>query len=130
MPLKPIPKNPCGVKVKLQKRLRQHLDRLCSHIPETLGFGAESLLDSHCGIGIYMDQISINKPLQGYVFIKCEGGGGDRGFVESIYRSYTVCIWPASEPTKLLYHPKQNPRRGGGLRHINTCRQVPLLGNF
>jgi hypothetical protein len=31
-----------------------------------------------------------------------------------------------SEPTKLLDHPKQKPRRGGGLRQINTCRKVPL----
>jgi hypothetical protein len=34
------------------------------------------------------------------------------------------------EPTKLLYNPKQKPRRGGGLRQINTCRQVTLLVNF
>ncbi len=32
-------------------------------------------------------------------------------------------------PTKLLYRPKQKPRRGGGLRNINTCRQVPLQVN-
>jgi hypothetical protein len=30
----------------------------------------------------------------------------------------------------LLYHPKQKPRRGGGLRQINTCRQVSLQVNF
>jgi hypothetical protein len=36
-----------------------------------------------------------------------------------------------SEPTKLLYHPKQNPRRGVGLSQINTtCLHVPLLVNF
>ncbi len=28
-------------------------------------------------------------------------------------------------PTKLLHHPKQKPRKGGGLRQINTCRKVP-----
>ncbi len=50
--------------------------------------------------------------------------------VESIYMSYTLCIWPDSEPTKLLYHPKQISRRVGDLRQINTCRQVPLLVNF
>ncbi len=32
--------------------------------------------------------------------------------------------------TKFLYHPKQKPRRGGGLRQINTCPQVPLQVNF
>jgi hypothetical protein len=31
---------------------------------------------------------------------------------------------------KLLYHPKQKPRRGGGLRQINACRKVPLQDNF
>jgi hypothetical protein len=38
-------------------------------------------------------------------------------------------IWPDSEPAKLLYHPKQKPRRGWGLRQINTCRKVPLQVN-
>jgi hypothetical protein len=31
-----------------------------------------------------------------------------------------------SEPTKLLDHSKQKPKRGGVLRQINTCRKVPL----
>jgi hypothetical protein len=31
---------------------------------------------------------------------------------------------------KLLNHPKLKPRRGGGLRQINTCRKVPLQVNF
>jgi hypothetical protein len=34
------------------------------------------------------------------------------------------------EPSKLLDHPKQKPRKGGGLRQMNTCRQVPLQVNF
>ncbi len=29
------------------------------------------------------------------------------GCVESIYRSYTLSIWPDSKPTKLLHQPKQ-----------------------
>ncbi len=45
----------------------------------------------------------------------------------SIYRSDTLCIWPDSEPPKLLYHPKQNLGREGA---SDTCRQVPLLDNF
>jgi hypothetical protein len=59
---------------------------------------------------------------------------GVRGFwvvFETIFcRSLTLCIWPDSEPTKLPYHPKQKPRRGGGLRQINTSRKVPLQVNF
>ncbi len=42
--------------------------------------------------------------------------------------SLHLCIWPDSEPTKLLENPK--PRRGGGLRQINTRRKVPLQVNF
>jgi hypothetical protein len=41
-----------------------------------------------------------------------------------ILRSLTLCIWPYSEPTKLLDYPKQKPRRGGGLRQIYTCRKI------
>ncbi len=45
----------------------------------------------------------------------CNGGGGrGSGCVESIYKSYTLCNWPDSKPTKLLYHRKQNLGRGGG----------------
>ncbi len=62
-------------------------------------------------------------------------GGRGGGVVESCLRPYfcrslTLCIWPGSEPTKLLDHPKQKHRRGGGLRQINTCRKVPLHVNF
>ncbi len=44
--------------------------------------------------------------------------------------SLTLCIWPDSEPTKLLDQPKQKPRRGGCLRQKNTCHRVPLQVNF
>jgi hypothetical protein len=47
-----------------------------------------------------------------------------------LYRRLTLCIWPDSESTKLLDHPKQNPRRGRGPRQIITCRKVPLQVNF
>ncbi len=57
------------------------------------------------------------------------GGGGCWVLLETIFcRSLTLCIWPDSEPTKLLDHPKQKLRRGGDLRQI-TCRKVPLLVN-
>ncbi len=56
----------------------------------------------------------------------CNGGGGNgiRLCGEHLHESYTLCIWPP----KLLYHPKQKPRGGGG--QINTCRQIPLQVNF
>ncbi len=53
------------------------------------------------------------------------------GYVESIYRSNTLRIWPNSEPTKLLQHPKQNLGVEGasnkGLRHLLTS---PFTGQF
>ncbi len=65
----------------------------------------------------------------------CNRGDGT-GSVESIYRSYvlyTLCIWPDSEPTKLLYHPKQKPRREGtsidrvSLEIFGPCLQVSSI---
>ena len=39
------------------------------------------------------------------------GGGGVRGCWNVLWtifcRSFTLCFWPDSEPTKLLHHPKQ-----------------------
>ncbi len=59
------------------------------------------------------------------------GGGACWVLLENIFwRSSTLCIWLDSEPTKLLDHHKQKPRRGGGLKQINTCRKVPLHVNF
>ncbi len=50
--------------------------------------------------------------------------------LETIFcMSWTFCIWPDAEATKLLDHPKQKPRRTGCLRQINTWRKVPLKVN-
>jgi len=58
-----------------------------------------------------------------YIRLRLGGGGGFWVLLEIMFcRSLTFCIWPDSEPTKLLDYPKQKPRRGGGLRQINTCR--------
>jgi hypothetical protein len=62
-------------------------------------------------------------------------GLAERGWegVELCWRPYSagaLCILPDSEPTKLPYHPKQKPKREGGLRQINTCFKVPLQVNF
>ncbi len=64
--------------------------------------------------------------------LSCLGGVG-RCWVllETIFcRSFTLCFWPDSEPTKLLDRPKQKNRWGEGLRQVNTCRKVPLQVNF
>ncbi len=64
--------------------------------------------------------------IQNTLYRQCVAG---RGWgVEYCCRSLTLCVWPDSEPTKLPDHPKQKPRRGGGLRQINTWG--PFLGQF
>ncbi len=64
-----------------------------------------------------------------FVITVCNGGRGS-GCVD-LQELYTVYVvrFQDSEPTKLLYHPKQKPRREGVLRQINTCSQVPLQVN-
>ncbi len=60
------------------------------------------------------------------------GGGGFWVPLETVFfRSLTTCIWPYSEPTKLLlHHPKQKLSWGGAPGCWNTCRKVPLQVNF
>ena len=36
------------------------------------------------------------------------GGGEGMGLCGEHIQEYRLCIWPDSEPTKFLYHPKQN----------------------
>ncbi len=53
-------------------------------------------------------------------------GGG----VESRWRGFTLCMWPDSESTKLLTHPKQKSRRAGGLKQITNCCKVLMQVTF
>jgi hypothetical protein len=76
----------------------------------------------------------MNKYRGMYEFIQCVTAGGE-GWDQVVWRASTgvihcVMYLTRFEPTKLLYHPKQKTRRGGGLRRINTCRQSPLQVNF
>jgi hypothetical protein len=41
------------------------------------------------------------------------------------FKTFTLCMGPESEPTKLPI-PRQKPRRGGGLKQIKRCRRVLL----
>ncbi len=55
-----------------------------------------------------------------------EGVGGIESCWRPIFcRSLTLCFWPDSEPSKLLDHLKQNPRKGGA-----SDRQSPFTGQF
>ncbi len=78
---------------------------------------------------------SVNKYCILFIRIQCVRGGGGIGFCWRPYSTevfvfYTLyCIWPDSEPTKLLDYPKQKPRRELGIRQINTCLKGPLLIN-
>jgi hypothetical protein len=50
--------------------------------------------------------------------------------LESIYRSYTLCICSRFRTYKIALPPQTKTWGAGGLRHINTCLEVPLLVTF
>ncbi len=59
------------------------------------------------------------------------GGRGCWVVLEIMFcRSLTLCFWPDSEPKKLLHHPKQKPRRGGGPQTDKHLKQSPFTGQF
>jgi hypothetical protein len=62
------------------------------------------------------------------------GCGGDglcwRPCICIFCRSLILCIWPDSEPTKLLDHPKQKPIEGRGPRTDKHLPQNPFTGKF
>ncbi len=65
------------------------------------------------------------------IYRQCVAGrgcGGDELCWRPIHilQEFNSLFLTRTEPTKLLHHPKQKPRTGGGLRQINTCRKVPL----
>ncbi len=74
----------------------------------------------------------VNKYTLYTVCIQCVRGGGAMGvLLQTIFwKSFTLCSWPDSEPSKFLDHPKQKPRRVGSLRQINNSRKVPLQVNI
>jgi len=55
--------------------------------------------------------------------------GGYWVVLETIFCK-SLTLWPDSQPTNLLDHPKQKSRSGGDLRQINTCHKVLLQVNF
>jgi hypothetical protein len=59
--------------------------------------------------------------------ISSDASGGGEGYevlLETIFcRSSTLCL-TRFRISKLLEHPKQKPRREGGLRQVNTCHKV------
>ncbi len=81
---------------------------LVTYCPSNLLTGSPSPLPTLC------------EYVQVYVFIQCVMGG-------SIYRSYTLCIWPDSEPTKSPYHPKQKPK---GPQTDKRLPPSPFTGQF
>ncbi len=95
------------------------------------------IFDLALGTAVPFNLLSVSLspfPLSTYsLYRQCVAGTGWGCWVllETIFcRSLTLCIWPDSEPKKLLFHSKQKPRRGGGLREINACRKVLLKVNI
>jgi hypothetical protein len=59
-------------------------------------------------------------------------GGGLGLCGEHIQELYSIhCVFDQIPNLQNCFTtPKQKPRRGGGLRWINTCRQRPFTGQF
>ena len=56
--------------------------------------------------------LGTGKSLTFFYSVQCvTRGWRGSGCVESIYRSYTLCIWPDSKPTKLIYPELSNHDR-------------------
>jgi hypothetical protein len=49
---------------------------------------------------------------------------------DHIMQEFNTLYLTIFRTSKLLDHPKQKPRRGGGLRQINTFRKVHLQVKF
>jgi hypothetical protein len=62
--------------------------------------------------------------------MQCVTGGRETDCVESIYRSYTLCTGPDSEPTKLLYHPKTKTLEGKGHKKVEHLPPSAFTGKF
>jgi hypothetical protein len=56
------------------------------------------------------------------LFLSCVG--------DLILQEFNTLFLTRFRTYKIATPPKQKPRKGGGLRHINTCRKVPLQVNF
>ncbi len=63
-------------------------------------------------------------PSIAFSLVQPQSNGGCWVLLETFFwRSLTLCIWPDSEPTKLLDHPKQNLRGEGSL--LQTDKHLP-----
>jgi hypothetical protein len=62
-----------------------------------------------------------------FVLFYAVRNGGGTGWDQVVWRASKGVIYCLLDqiPTKSLYHPKQKPRRGGGLRHLSPN---PLTG--
>jgi hypothetical protein len=59
-------------------------------------------------------------------FLSSSGIGLCGKHIQELYTVYLTRF----RTYKIALPPKQKPRRRGGLRQINTCRQVPLLLDY
>ncbi len=70
-------------------------------------------------------------PCVNSIYTVCNRGEG--GWNQVVWRASTGVLHSVldqTKPTKLFYHPNKNLGGEGGLRQINTCRQIPLQVNF
>jgi hypothetical protein len=94
---------------------------LCELLPLKLSLWFNSPLPPSLSQAVY-----ITNRVYGWKWVWC-----GKILLKTIFcRSLTLCICTGSEPTKLLDHPEQKPRRGGGLRQKKTPAASPFTGPF
>ncbi len=120
-------------KCRLYWCLIEFIDRRCS---QSCWYFRPSFVN-YCPLTFSLVHLPHPSPLPKDIIYRQCGREGVRG-VRVVLRPYSAavkhCFLPDSETTKLLYHPKQKPGMGGGLRQENTCRKsiyrLILLDNY
>jgi len=64
----------------------------------------------------------------GVCILQCLTRVGGIGLCGDHLQELYSCIWPDSEPTQSLFHPKQKPTRGGGPHTDKHLKKIRHLG--
>ncbi len=94
-------------------------DAYCELLPSTFSVTSPTQLPpSQSQNTVYTDSVWLRGEVVG-------GGGVLSFFGDHILQEFNTLYLTRYRTYKIALPPQQNPRRGGGLRQINTCRKVP-----